>query len=167
MRKLIVSRKILAISVLLIYWLQVDAQSLKRQCIASSSSLIAGSGISVQQTIGQPFATLPSYTSAFGYRPGFQQPAAFSMGKVNLLKALNLSIFPNPATNAVFVKSASVLENADIMVADLAGRVILNSKITNTDVFIIQCDSWGNGVYIVTVQNKGYTCFVSKLIISK
>ena len=167
MRKLIVLRKFLAISALLIYWLQIDAQSLKRQCIASSSSLIAGSGIIVQQTIGQSFATLPSYTSAFGYRPGFQQPGAFSTGKVNLLKDLNLSIYPNPATNSVFIKSASVLGNADIMVTDLEGRVLLKDKIINSDEFIIQCDSWENGVYLVTIQNKGYKSLVSKLIISK
>lgn len=152
---------------LLICWLQVDAQSLQRQCIASSSSLIAGSGVSVQQTIGQPFATLPSYTTTLGYRPGFQQPSAFSVEKVNLLKDLNLSIYPNPATNAVFIKSTNTLANADITVADLGGRVMLSGKITNTDEFQIQCDSWGNGAYIVTVQNKGYKCFISKLIISK
>jgi len=146
-----------------------QAQSAKRQCISSYGTSITDNGVAYMQTVGQPFSTIASSeikTSAF---QGFQQPVVFKVEKLKSLpsRSLNLSIFPNPATYSVSIQSGEIIENSVITVMDLTGRVVMTDNADQFQTYSINCETWANGIYIITVSDKYQNKSLSKLIINK
>lgn len=148
------------------------AQTLKRQCIAStgnSSSMLPspigeGLGVRFQQTIGQPYGTTSYYSDKTRYNPGFQQPV-FS---VEIIKSsINATVFPNPTSNQVTIETTLVLENVIIQIIELSGKLVLNEKINEFKSYTINCADWSNGVYLITLSDSKNNLYSSKLIISK
>ena len=66
----------------------------------------------------------------------------------------SFSLYPNPSTGNVFVKS-SEFNNADVTVYDLAGRVISKQKLNNQK--IISTNAMVPGTYLIQLIEDGKT----------
>ncbi|MBN2272888.1 MAG: T9SS type A sorting domain-containing protein [Bacteroidales bacterium] len=171
MKKFQFQRKILMllIMIFLILVSENQAQSVKRQCISSYGVMAIAGDAAFAQTVGQPFNTLASSGNSAAILQGFQQPVMFKAEAINSgpLKNLNLNVFPNPATYTVILQSDKTLEKSRIEVTDLAGRIILSEQVTQLQQFELNCGSWKNGIYIITVRDDDQNISSIKVTINK
>lgn len=145
--------------------LQIKAQSIKRQSIASNGSSALIDGISIQQTIGQSYFTAGYYDNETGLRPGFQQFSKFRLKSIQSTY-LNLNVYPNPAAYSVTIQSEDIIKDVLLQVTDLQGKLIFTETIAELATYHINCESWQNGIYFITLCNKKNK-YSSKLIITK
>ena len=76
-----------------------------------------------------------------------------------------LSIYPNPAKNEFFLKSATnILGKVNVEIFDASGKLISSQKISATDA--VNTQALQSGVYIVKVTGLGVQ-YSSKLMIKK
>ncbi len=150
--------------ILFIFSLNCNAQSLKRQCVASAGSLISANGAAVQQTIGQPYGASTYYSDETRFNPGFQQPVF----RIETIKStINAAIFPNPASNKITIETNVQLENVTLQIIDLNGKLVLNEKINEFKSYTIYCGNWANGAYLIILSDSKNDLYSSKLIISR
>jgi hypothetical protein len=91
----------------------------------------------------------------------------FQTGVNEISAKPDIYVYPNPTTSKFYIWSESVrLENPEIQVLDLQGRVILDKKYAdNSDgKIIMDLTGQAKGSYIVKVRSGEYTMF-SKIII--
>ncbi|MBU8881788.1 T9SS-dependent M36 family metallopeptidase [Kaistella sp. DKR-2] len=82
---------------------------------------------------------------------------------VNADKAI--SIYPNPAKNEFFLKSANkVLGKVNVEIFDASGKMVSNQKISSAEA--VNTQALPNGVYVVKVSGVGVN-YSSKLLIKK
>jgi len=81
---------------------------------------------------------------------------------------INPILFPNPASEIVYIKYYAISTNINIQVLDLEGRLIINKNIEtwNKNSISISTKNLSSGVYIVSIKNNN-TITNRKLIISK
>ena len=95
----------------------------------------------------------------------FEVPAecVLATNDVNAGKAL--SIYPNPAKNEFFLKSAqNTLGKLNVEIFDATGKLVSSQKISGTDA--VNTQALVNGVYVVKVTGLGVN-YSSKLMIRK
>jgi hypothetical protein len=146
-----------------------QAQSVRRQCISSYGAITTTGDATFMQTVGQPFNTVASSGSASVILQGFQQPVVFKAEAVYSapLKSLNLNVFPNPAAYTVTLQSDKPVEKSCLEVTDLAGRIILSKQVSQLQQFELNCGSWKNGIYIITVRDDDQNISSIKVTINK
>lgn len=82
---------------------------------------------------------------------------------VNADKAI--SIYPNPAKNEFFLKSANkALGKVNVEIFDVSGKLVSSQKISSSDA--VNTQALTNGVYVVKVSGLGVN-YSSKLLIKK
>lgn len=147
----------------------LQAQSVQRQGISSYGGTGFSGGTTLIQTVGQPYTTTVSYGDNTLLLPGFQQPILFKVENIDALplKRVYLNIYPNPASFYVTIQSGEVIENAIIRITDLQGRTILDRHLTQLQDHTINCESWANGIYIMTVSDGSQIVSSQRLIIRK
>ena len=145
--------------------INVNAQSLQRQTIASIGAYTLDNGTLIRQTIGQSYGTTSDYSNDIRFNPGFQQPL-FRVETIHSTININISVFPNPATNQVTIKSSNVLKNVMLQIISINGQQLMDEKINEFNSYTINCDSWASGVYLITLSSDK-NLYSSKLIISK
>ena len=74
----------------------------------------------------------------------------------------NIELFPNPATNEVFI-NISDIKNTNISLHDVRGNFVANST-TNSGLARIATDNLSKGIYLVVIQNSSFKV-VKKLIV--
>lgn len=157
-------RNLFGLIILLVIFSTGDAQTLKRQTIASAGNCVTENGTTVQQTIGQPYNTTSYYSNKIRYNPGFLQPVF----RVETIKAtINATIYPNPASNQITIETTEVLEDVIIRVIDITGKLLLNEKLSELKSYTIDCSNWSNGVYVLSLYDAKSNLFSAKLIISR
>ncbi len=146
-----------------------QAQSVKRHCISSYGTIVITNNASFEQTVGQPYSTAFCSGNETAVLQGFQQPAVYRVEPVNseLLKLMNVNVYPNPAVASVTIQSDGVIDNAIIRVTDINGRLILSELAIQLQMYDINCAAWGNGIYIITVCDKNQNISTFKLTITK
>ncbi|OWK74082.1 metalloprotease [Flavobacteriaceae bacterium JJC] len=95
----------------------------------------------------------------------FEVPAdcLLAASDVNADKAI--SIYPNPAKNEFFLKSANkVLGKINVEIFDASGKMVSNQKISSAEA--VNTQALTNGVYVVKVSGVGVN-YSSKLLIKK
>lgn len=146
-----------------------NAQSIKRQSIASYGSSGATEGILFHQSIAQPYQTSAVYGGGVAILPGFQQPVSLKVEKLipgnNL--GLSLKVFPNPATIAVTIQSEKLIPSSLINVVDINGKIIWSEEVNDLVSYTLNCVSWKEGVYFLKVFAGDVNVSSSKLIIQK
>lgn len=150
--------------ILLAFFSTVDAQTLKRQCVASTGSYVSENGTTLQQTIGQPYGTTSYYSNTTRFNPGFLQPV-FRIE--NIKSSIEATIFPNPTSNQVTIESSIILENVIIQIVDINGKILLNQKINEFKTYTVDCSNWSSGVYLISLADSKSSLYSSKLIISR
>ncbi|MEE4178111.1 MAG: T9SS type A sorting domain-containing protein [Bacteroides sp.] len=145
------------------------SQSIKRQSISAMGSSTLTDGILVSQTAGQAFNTTGISDNKVAILPGFQQPNTLSIEALTELSlgALDLKVFPNPASYSFTLQSREELEESIIQVWDMEGRPILVERVQNLQTFRMDCESWVNGIYFITVSDQSQRSSTFKLVISK
>jgi hypothetical protein len=136
-------------------------QTLSRQTISPSGIANSQNGISVNQTIGQPYQTNSSATDKITLRPGFQQPVFYAE---LISSAIQVRVVPNPALLSFYVESSDTLQAALLSVNDGSGRMIFEQKIDLLQRTEIHCETWANGVYFITITDKKKNLITTKLI---
>lgn len=157
------------VSAFLLFPLTNYGQSVKRQSISSygASGNVAGAFIS--QTGGQSYATTNLNQEKGMVLQGFQQYNNFALkieGPLNR-ENLDMEIYPNPATQAFIISSKKAMENYTITIADSWGKIVLSEYINDIMRYQVNCESYSNGIYFITVKNSNYNTQTLKLIISK
>jgi hypothetical protein len=147
----------------------MQAQSVQRQGISSYGVTGIQGGTTLMQTVGQPYNTSAFYGNETSVLPGFQQPVVFEIKDVTPepLRRLNLHVYPNPASYYVTIESRESLENSFIRVTDMQGRIILDRQVTHLQEYTINCETWANGIYVITVSDGNQIVSSLRLIIKK
>lgn len=149
--------------------LSLQAQSLQRQGISSYGSTGLTGSSTLMQTVGQPYNTSASYGSETSVMPGFLQPVVFEIKDVipELIQRLNLNVYPNPASYYVTIESREFIEDSFIRVTDIQGKTVLDRHVNNLQEYTINCETWPNGIYVITVSDGNQSMTSRKLIIKK
>jgi hypothetical protein len=135
------------------------AQSVQRQTTSS-----AGSSSVDQKIIGQPYGTNTYDSDKLSYRPGFQQPV-FKVEPISV--GLNLSVFPNPATDMVTITSKVIITKAEVRVTDANGKLLFKQDFEELKECKINCQNWMDAAYFITVTNDKSKTYTAKLIINR
>ncbi len=144
------------------------AQSIKRQCISSYGSSGVTENVFIGQTVGQPFNTSLG-SNSITVSQGFQQSNNFVVEEFSgpALNNLNVSVFPNPTSRSITIASKEALETSYIQVTDINGKRLFSEKVPNLIHHTINCSSWVNGVYMITIFDSFQNNKTLKLLISK
>ena len=83
-------------------------------------------------------------------------------GTEDINKDIAVSVFPNPASNNVFVDLAleNVSDNVNLQVVDIQGRVVMTQNFTNvkTDKLQLNVANLNTGVYVINIRTEeGFT----------
>ncbi len=144
------------------------AQSIRRQCISSYGSSVVTENVLIGQTAGQSFNTEVS-TNGVTIAQGFQQSVTFSLKEIvqPAFKNLEVLVYPNPASRSITITSEQEIEQSFIRVTDISGKQVLTEKVPNLVSYTIDCASWVNGVYLITIYDSRQNLKTLRLIISK
>lgn len=144
------------------------AQSIRRQCISSYGSSVLTENVLIGQTAGQSFSTEVSYNGVI-IAQGFQQPVSFSVKEVvqPTFKNLEVLVYPNPATRSITIASEQEIDQSFIRVTDISGKQVWAEKVPKLVSYTIDCASWVNGVYLITIYDSRQNLKTLRLIISK
>ena len=74
-------------------------------------------------------------------------------------------IYPNPASQQVSISLPNGFENANVVMTDLSGRIILNSSVIGTN-SILDISQISNGLFIITIT-FGEKISIQKITIIK
>ena len=95
----------------------------------------------------------------------FEVPADCLLATSDVSANKAISIYPNPAKNEFFLKSATnILGKVSVEIFDASGKLISSQKISSSDA--VNTQSLTNGVYIVKVTGLGVQ-YSTKLMIKK
>jgi predicted nucleic acid-binding Zn-ribbon protein len=111
--------------------------------------------------------------SGYGLRQGRDQTENLtnvinnSQSKSSRLKrrATDYKIFPNPASDKMFIKGQGDAEQVNVVVVDIYGREMLNrSMMVDSNGSAIQI-ALNNGVYFVTISNQRGEKYIRKMVV--
>ncbi|WP_298892302.1 T9SS type A sorting domain-containing protein [uncultured Psychroserpens sp.] len=76
------------------------------------------------------------------------------------------TLYPNPSNDGIFnIKCSDDFSNVTVVVADLTGRIILNSTYKNLDSTVsVDLSNQPSGIYIINLQSNGKTITSKKAI---
>ena len=80
------------------------------------------------------------------------------------LKNDNLFIYPNPATSYFYIKLNDLITQYTMEVFDNNGKLIL-TKVINENDFLVGCEKWKKGMYLIRISNSNGSTTESKKII--
>lgn len=136
-------------------------QTLSRETISATGAANSTSGVTIQQTIGQPYQTQTFRSDGISFRPGFQQPV-FNTELIST--TIEVLISPNPALLSFFIETSDTLYNAELVVYDERGRLIIKESMLVFKKHEVLCSTWANGVYYVTVSDQKKNLISTKLV---
>ncbi|MFK8009500.1 MAG: YHYH protein [Saprospiraceae bacterium] len=84
-------------------------------------------------------------------------------------KNLNISIFPNPATDLIAIQVAGLVdEDLEIELVDLSGKVVSTSKINKgSTIAYFDVQTIYNGIYLVKISNGGWSVSEKVVIVKE
>ena len=150
---------------LLVLFLVFAAPAFAQQSVNASGGNSSSSVGNISYSIGQVFSKAIS-SGANSISEGVHQPFEISTLGVdqNPLISLEMKIYPNPTTSSVFLKIGdNSLKNIDYQVFDISGKLLLKSKIVQTET---QIDLSKNaaGTYILIVSDSSKKLKTFKII---
>jgi hypothetical protein len=110
-------------------------------------------GVRVQVIAGQPYASIPAYTSNGILRPGFiQPPAVLGLQTTESLVALNMA--PNPSPGH-WVISFEFQKGDRIIAYDAKGSLVLDLTVQeDADRYSDEHRSWPSGTYTFAIVRR-------------
>jgi hypothetical protein len=143
-------------------------QSVRRQSISSYATVASAETAISGQTAGQCYSTVSYSDKQTSVLSGFQQPVIFKVEDTAPLRLkTDFILFPNPANYRLTITSLSNAELSFVVVTDIKGKIIFQEELAYLPTHTINCASWVNGIYFVTVADVLQNHKTMKLIISK
>lgn len=78
---------------------------------------------------------------------------------------VDFNIYPNPTSNIVNVDFSEVIEQAEIRITDLTGKIVKMETVYNQDSAVVNVSSLASGFYAVSLIKNGQKLATSKLIV--
>ena len=124
----------------------INAQTISAGTIASFVGSVNNSTITIDYSVGENAISTVSNTSNC-VTQGFLQPQLIiSTGIVEVNKNNEVSVYPNPTTDFVFIKST---EQVTWIVYDVTGKIVLLGDYNK-----IETSQFALGVYYLEISNK-------------
>ena len=144
----------------------LNAQSVARQSIGTLGKTHHGNSITVQQSVGQVYNTKTFYGNEVGTRPGFIQPQKLIIEPIrsSMASPIELTIFPNPASETVVFNSEEHLQNLVLTVQNTLGAVIKTEHIASLEGYTLDCSQWPSETYFIRLTDESNQTYYSKLI---
>lgn len=140
------------------------SQSVIRQSVGTIGATYQLTGLIIQQSIGQPYATGSYYSNGIENRPGFIQPNEFELELVNSSFLVSINAYPNPATYTIRFNSSISLEDVTVSVFGMDGQMIFQREVQNLNDWELNCQSWVNGTYLIMISDLRGNKYQSKVI---
>jgi hypothetical protein len=144
-------------SVLLLFAVNVSAQSLEKRVIGSAGTSASGSNVTVDYTIGETVVSTISNSSNI-LTQGFHQPVS---GTVSIaeVSAFSYKVFPNPFTDLLQVElSVGQTSLVKLWLSDLYGRMVYEVDAKTLDagnhLLSVNTQPFSAGTYILSVSVK-------------
>lgn len=78
-----------------------------------------------------------------------------SHASIDEADANQIHVWPNPASHTLFVDYPFTLNNNQLLVLDMSGRIVISKNITNTSTTNIDVSGLSNGMYILEMRAEG------------
>lgn len=118
----------------------------------------------ISQSIGQSSIIGTLINGKYAIRQGFQQPPIRIEVILDSNSTLNASVFPNPIETFITVRFLEELKLLiNVVIYDIAGRVILNTSKKPTNSFNLDMSPYSSGVYLLNISS-GNRKFSARLI---
>ena len=143
--------------------LNLSGQNIHHQMISSQgSSSLTGSGLIVNQTIGQQSIT-GSFTGSFSVQQGFQQ--SYWYNYLSNSNPILVSVSPNPFQELIQFSISNLRnEKIAIQVFDINGKVVyVKEHFVENKLITINLSKLSAGMYLVKLNRKDFNHF-SKII---
>ena len=143
--------------------LNLSGQNIHHQMISSQgSSSLTGSGLIVNQTIGQQSIT-GSFTGSFSVQQGFQQ--SYWYNYLSNSNPILVSASPNPFQELIQFSISNLRnEKIAIQVFDINGKVLyVKEHFVENKLITINLSNLSAGMYLVKLNRKDFNHF-SKII---
>jgi hypothetical protein len=143
--------------------LNLSGQNIHHQMISSQgSSSLTGSGLIVNQTIGQQSIT-GSFTGSFSVQQGFQQ--SYWYNYLSNSNPILVSVSPNPFQELIQFSISNLRnEKIAIQVFDINGKVVyVKEHFVENKLITINLSNLSAGMYLVKLNRKDFNHF-SKII---
>lgn len=75
------------------------------------------------------------------------------------------SLYPNPASDTVFIKSTTAVLASNIELYDITGKLLLSKKLEATSENSISVANFAKGMYIITVETTNGNRYNTKLVV--
>ena len=148
-------KKISTILSILFFILNIQAQQIERQVIATAGGYDSTANLSVSWTIGEPF-TQTLTGDSITITQGFQQPSIIiSEISKELLQSIQVSAYPNPTSDKLNIIIDGAAERYIITLCDINGKK-LNVIQTESTLNPISLDMtpYADGSYILTITQQ-------------
>ncbi|MDA3953342.1 MAG: T9SS type A sorting domain-containing protein [Bacteroidales bacterium] len=152
------------------FGLYVSGQSISSYVVASAGESVEAGGLNVSWTLGEiAIETLEDDGNTLILTQGFQQ-AYFDITSIEdplLSGNFNLKVYPNPASDFVWVELESEeINEAIVELYDLNGKLVYNSKLNITEVRTqISLTNLSSSQYILKISDSsGEVLHTYKLI---
>lgn len=83
----------------------------------------------------------------------YNLPSSCATTGMNIPSLSPNKIYPNPTTGFVIIESKEALRDAQVMVQDVMGRMVLRKKLTDSNRNSIDLSDQPNGLYFIRLQN--------------
>lgn len=139
---------------------EISAQSvfIQRQstssCGGSLTAVLGGKEIFVQQSIGQASVTGTFRKGKTVLRQGFIQPALRQVYREQNKGELNVSLFPNPCRDELFINSSDyTADEVFISVYDITGKLLIREMRKRDLILKLDFSNLQAGTYILKIVN--------------
>ncbi len=146
-------KKALFISLFLIAFLQVKAQTAAPELVSTAGDSFSNANYQLDWSIGESFtATHSNGTNVL--TQGFHQNTYEVLLVDDFQTAIDISVYPNPTTNFINLHVGDApFEQMQYTITDYAGKTIKKANL-NTDTEQISFANYANGTYFLTVKQN-------------
>jgi len=85
------------------------------------------------------------------------------VGGINF-KKIDASVYPNPATDFVNIKFEETIDNANLIINDIQGRILFTERLINTNSITVNIADFKEGLYFILVNKNGKAIVKQKLL---
>jgi len=97
----------------------------------------------------------PGGISLWGRSSKYVAPPEDTLGVDDLTSTINFTVFPNPATNQISIRSnEEINDEVTVSLVDLSGRVLVNkqlNKLESDQIITLNTQSISSGIYLLTL----------------
>ncbi len=146
-------KKTLLIIFGIIFWVELSAQSISPDAISATGDYSTGTNATLSWTLGEPVIETTTGSNAI-LTQGFQQNSyTFVSVYEKPERNFDISVYPNPTTEFVNVKTNAVEQDLLIQLYDIQGK-LLKEIIMKDNTKQINLSKYSSSNYLLKISNK-------------